>query len=79
MEFERMKDFANASFSPDTIKVMTLAMNGALSALPHPVSSTHVQSVARQFCAQRKTANETPRFWSAWRCSNFGFRPECKL
>ena len=41
-----MKDFSNASFQPDIIKIMTLAMNGALSTLPHPVSSTHVQSVA---------------------------------
>jgi hypothetical protein len=74
--FERMKDFYNASFPPDTIKVMTLAtrhlflrrasparhrraskrlVNGALSTLPHSVSSTHVQSVAETI---RRTAKE---------------------
>ena len=37
--FERMKDFSNASFPPNLIKVMTLAMRSALSTLPHPVSS----------------------------------------
>lgn len=41
-----MKNFSNASFPPDTIKVMTLAMDAALSTLPHPVSSRHLQSVA---------------------------------
>ena len=38
-----MKDFSNASFPPE---IMTVAMNSALSTLPHPVSSTHIQSVA---------------------------------
>jgi hypothetical protein len=31
-----MKDFSNASFPPDTIKAMTMAMRSALSTLPHP-------------------------------------------
>jgi hypothetical protein len=38
-----MKDFSNASFPPDTIEVMTLAMNAALATLPHPASSKYVQ------------------------------------
>jgi hypothetical protein len=29
-----MKDFSNASFPPDAIEVMTLAMNAALATLP---------------------------------------------
>lgn len=41
-----MKDFANASFPPETIEAMTLAMKGALATLPHPISSTHVQLLA---------------------------------
>ncbi len=41
-----MKDFSNASFQPDIIEIMTLAMNGALSTLPHPVTSTQTQAVA---------------------------------
>jgi hypothetical protein len=53
-----MKGFSNVSFPPDTIKVMTQALNGALSALPHPVSSTNVQSVAETIL---RTANEGER------------------
>lgn len=56
-----MKDFSNVSFPPDTIKVMTQALNGALSTLPHPVSSTNVQSVAETILRTTK-ANETQRF-----------------
>ena len=53
-----MKDFSNVSFPPDAIKVMTQALNGALSTLPHPVSSTNVQSVAETIL---RTANEGER------------------
>jgi hypothetical protein len=53
-----MKDFSNVSFPPDTIKVMTQALNGALSTLPRPVSSTNVQSVAETIL---RTANEGER------------------
>lgn len=41
-----MKDFANASFTPDAIRIMTIAMDSAISALPHPVGSARVDSVA---------------------------------
>jgi hypothetical protein len=41
-----MKDFSNASFSPDIIKIMTLAMEGAVATLPHPVGTAQVQSIA---------------------------------
>jgi hypothetical protein len=53
-----VKDFANASFPPDTIAAMTLAMNGALATLPHPINSTHVQLVAE---AILRTANDGER------------------
>jgi hypothetical protein len=49
-----MKDFSNASFQPDIIKIMTLAMNGALSTLPHPVSSTQTQAVAETILGTAK-------------------------
>ena len=55
-----MKDFSNASFPPDTIKVMTQAMNGALSTLPHPVSSTQVQSVAETILRTAKDGERDP-------------------
>jgi hypothetical protein len=55
-----MKDFSNAAFPPDTIEVMTLAMNCALSTLPHPVSSTHVQSIAETILRTAKDGERDP-------------------
>jgi hypothetical protein len=55
-----MKDFSNASFPPDLIKAMTLAMNGALSTLPHPVSSMHVQSVAETILRTARDGERDP-------------------
>jgi hypothetical protein len=55
-----MEDFSNASFAPDTIKVMTKAMNSALAALPHPVSSTHVKSVTETILRTAKDGERDP-------------------
>lgn len=41
-----MKDFSNASFPPETIAIMEIAMNGAVATLPEPVSSAHVRAIA---------------------------------
>jgi hypothetical protein len=41
-----MKDFAHASFPPETVGIMTLALESALSTLPHPVGLARVQSIA---------------------------------
>ena len=38
-----MKDFANASFPPETIGIMKTAMDNAVATLPHPVSAAAVQ------------------------------------
>ena len=56
-----MKDFSNASFPPDVIEVMTLAMNAALSTLPHPVSSRHVHSVAETILRTAKEGERDPK------------------
>lgn len=56
-----MKDFSNASFPPDTIQIMTVAMNSALSTLPHPVSSMHVQSVAETILRTAKDGERDPK------------------
>lgn len=56
-----MKDFSNASFTPDTIQVMTVAMNSALATLPHPVNSTHVQSVAETILRTAKDGERDPK------------------
>jgi hypothetical protein len=53
-----MKDFAHASFPPDTIGIMTLAMESALSTLPHPIGSERVRAVAETIL---RTTNEGER------------------
>ena len=53
-----MDNFANASFQPDLIAVMQNALEGAISALPHPVSSSHVRSLAVTIL---RSANEGER------------------
>jgi hypothetical protein len=51
-------NFANASFPPDLISVMQDALQGAISTLPHPVSSSHVRSLAETIL---RSANEGER------------------
>ena len=41
-----MKDFSNASFPPELISVMQTALDAAVTALPEPVHSSHVQALA---------------------------------
>lgn len=55
-----MKDFSHASFPPDTIAIMTLAMESALSTLPHPVGSARVQSVAEAILRSTKEGERDP-------------------
>jgi len=48
--FENLMDnFANASFAPDLIAVMQNALEGAVSTLPHPVSSSHIKSLRKPY------------------------------
>ena len=53
-----MKDFSNAAFPPDTISVMTKALDAAVATLPHPVQSAQVQSIAESIL---RTAREGER------------------
>jgi hypothetical protein len=53
-----MDDFANASFAPDLIAVMQNALEGAVSTLPHPASSSHIKSIAETIL---RSANEGER------------------
>ena len=41
-----MKDFSNASFPPEVISVMEVALDAAVATLPEPVHSGHVQAIA---------------------------------
>lgn len=41
-----MKDFSNASFSPEAIQLMDTALQGAVDLLPEPVSSHVIHRLA---------------------------------
>jgi hypothetical protein len=56
-----MKDFANASFPPETIEVMKTAMDDAVAALPHPVSSASVQSIAQTILRSARDGETDPK------------------
>jgi hypothetical protein len=57
----RMKDFSNAWFSPDLIKAMDEALEGAVATLPHPVSSSRVQKIAESILRSAKQGESDPR------------------
>jgi len=56
-----MKDFSNSSFSPDLIRAMDQALEGAVSTLPHPVSSMRVQFIAESILRSAKEGESDPR------------------
>jgi hypothetical protein len=56
-----MKDFPNASFPPETIGIMKTAMDGAVAALPHPVSSAAVQSIAETILRTAQEGETDPK------------------
>ncbi|HKG99667.1 MAG TPA: hypothetical protein VKB08_02945 [Bradyrhizobium sp.] len=55
-----MKDFSNASFSPEMISIMETAMDAAVATLPEPVSSTHVQSIAESILRTAQNGEKDP-------------------
>jgi hypothetical protein len=55
-----MDNFANASFAPDLIVVMQNALEGAVSTLPHPVSSGHIKSIAETILRSAKEGERDP-------------------
>ena len=55
-----MKDFSHASFEPDTIGIMTIAMDSALASLPHSVGSARVQSIAETILRSSKEGERNP-------------------
>ena len=55
-----MKDFANASFSPETIAILQSAMQAAIATLPEPVSSANVQSIAQSILRSAKEGEIDP-------------------
>ena len=56
-----MKDFSNASFSPDLIEAMDQALEGAVATLPDPVNSARVQTIAESILRCAKDGERDPR------------------
>jgi hypothetical protein len=50
-----MKNFSNAAFPPDMIKVMTEALGAAVATLPEPVHSSHVDAIAQSILRTAQT------------------------
>ena len=55
-----MKDFSNAAFPPETIGIMQSAFDAAVAALPDPVNSGHVQSIAETILRSAKEGERNP-------------------
>ena len=55
-----MKDFPFASFPPETIGLMTTAIDGAVAMLPHPVSSAQVKSLTETILRSAKEGERDP-------------------
>ena len=55
-----MKDFSQASFPPDTIRLMTTALDRALSTLPHPVGSARALAIAESILRSAKEGERDP-------------------
>jgi hypothetical protein len=56
-----MKDFSNASFSPDLIAAMDEALQSAVATLPDPVSSVRVQNIAESILRSAQQGERDPR------------------
>ena len=55
-----MKDFSYASFAPETIVIMEDAMDSAIAALPDPVHSAHIQSIAESILRTARDGERDP-------------------
>jgi hypothetical protein len=55
-----MKDFSHASFTPDTIGIMTRALENALSSLPDPIASAPVHSLAETILRSTREGERDP-------------------
>jgi hypothetical protein len=56
----QMKDFSNASFPPETIAIMKVALDSAVASLPDPVSSAHVRAIAETILRTAKDGERNP-------------------
>ena len=50
-----MKNFADASFEPEIIEAMTVALDQAIESLPEPVTSSHINQLAEAILRTAKS------------------------
>ena len=55
-----MKDFADATFVPETVEAMTKALDASVATLPHPVSSTQVTLLAESILRAARSGERDP-------------------
>jgi hypothetical protein len=55
-----MENFPHASFPPETVALMTAAMDAALSRLPHPANSAHIKSIAETILRSAQEGERDP-------------------
>jgi hypothetical protein len=56
----RDEDFSNASFPPETIKLMKIALDGAVASLPESVSTANVQAIPETILRSAKEGERDP-------------------
>ena len=54
------EDFSNASFPPEPIAIMKVALDRAVASLPDSVSSAHVQAIAETILRTAKDGERDP-------------------
>ncbi|WP_291853686.1 hypothetical protein [Bradyrhizobium sp.] len=55
-----MKNFANASFPPEVVSVMEVALDSAVASLPEPVISSHVRLIAEAILRAAHSGERDP-------------------
>lgn len=55
-----MRNFSDASFSPEVIEIMGAALEQAVATLPEPVSSAHVTALAESILRSAQTGMRDP-------------------
>jgi len=55
-----MKDFSNASFPPEVISVMEVALDAAVASLPDPVHSSYVKVLAEAILRAAHSGERDP-------------------
>jgi hypothetical protein len=56
-----MKDFADASFSPESVQLMSIALQNAVDVLPEPVSSHIIHRLAETILRLAREGECDPR------------------